>query len=255
MAVLWSAVCFAQEYHDVVYLQNGSIVKGMIVEQVPNQQLKIQSGDNTFVYSFDEIEKISKGLKRDLKGQQNGIYGLTEVGVGLGFGDFDAHSLKLNAIAAYRINPYFSAGIGTGIRYYFQKGYGLSRNPFLPVLGDFRMNFIQNHISPYVALTGGYSFDLVEGFEPFGLMLNPSVGVSVQVTNRLLMNFGLGYDIQSLTLIIPYVSHYQWVNSFGTWVPVSYGVREVNETIHAISLNVGLSFFQEFKRDYIPVSK
>lgn len=48
-------------FTDVVYLKNGSIIRGVIVEQVPNQSLKIKTFDkNVFVYKYDEIEKISK---------------------------------------------------------------------------------------------------------------------------------------------------------------------------------------------------
>jgi hypothetical protein len=49
------------EYLDVVYLKNGGIIKGMIIEQTPNVQIKIQTKDGSvFVYKFEEIEKIAK---------------------------------------------------------------------------------------------------------------------------------------------------------------------------------------------------
>jgi hypothetical protein len=67
---------------DVVYLKNGGVIRGIIVEQVPNQSLKIQTKDrNVFVFKFDEIEKISKDLspesdiseqKRNSKEKSNG---------------------------------------------------------------------------------------------------------------------------------------------------------------------------------------
>ena len=48
---------------EVIYLKNGSVIRGIIVEQVPNQSLKIQTKDkNIFVFNFEEIEKISKRL-------------------------------------------------------------------------------------------------------------------------------------------------------------------------------------------------
>jgi hypothetical protein len=51
----------AYPYMDVVYLKNGSIIKGIIVEQYPNVQIKIQTKDgNLFVFKMDEIEKITK---------------------------------------------------------------------------------------------------------------------------------------------------------------------------------------------------
>jgi hypothetical protein len=48
---------------DVIYLKNGGIVRGMIIEQMPNVQLKIQTRDgNVFVYKIDEVEKITKEI-------------------------------------------------------------------------------------------------------------------------------------------------------------------------------------------------
>ena len=46
---------------DVVHLKNGSIVRGIIIEQTPSVSLKIQTRDgNVFVYTMDEIAKMSK---------------------------------------------------------------------------------------------------------------------------------------------------------------------------------------------------
>jgi hypothetical protein len=44
-----------------VYLKNGSITKGTVLEHIPSVQVKIQTKDgNIFVYQIDEIEKITK---------------------------------------------------------------------------------------------------------------------------------------------------------------------------------------------------
>src|SRR3954452_12312362 len=53
---------FAQQnLQEVVYLKNGSIIRGAIIEQVPNKSIKIQTGDGSvFVYQMDEVEKITK---------------------------------------------------------------------------------------------------------------------------------------------------------------------------------------------------
>ncbi len=50
-----------QDLQDVVYLKNGGIIRGMIIEQIPNVTIKIQTGDGSvFVYQMDEIQKITK---------------------------------------------------------------------------------------------------------------------------------------------------------------------------------------------------
>ena len=53
---------FAQQYYqDVIYLKDSTVVKGIIIEQVPNQTYKIKTADNeVFLFKIDEIEKINK---------------------------------------------------------------------------------------------------------------------------------------------------------------------------------------------------
>jgi hypothetical protein len=56
---------WGQTYEDVVILKNGSEIHGIIIEQKPNDYIKIQSGKNTFVYRFDEIEIMKKQIIGD----------------------------------------------------------------------------------------------------------------------------------------------------------------------------------------------
>jgi hypothetical protein len=69
-----SLFCFASlqaqnNTKDVVYLKNGSILKGSIMEMVPVGSIKIQTADgNIFVYAMTEVEKIDKEI---LPGQQS----------------------------------------------------------------------------------------------------------------------------------------------------------------------------------------
>lgn len=57
----------AQQYQEVVYLKNGSVIKGVVIEQIPGQSVKVQTQDGSlFVYEMEEVSKI---VKEDL--QQN----------------------------------------------------------------------------------------------------------------------------------------------------------------------------------------
>jgi hypothetical protein len=52
-------------YRDVVYLKNGSIIKGTIIEQIMNVSLKIETGDGSvFFYKMEEVEKLVKEIVR-----------------------------------------------------------------------------------------------------------------------------------------------------------------------------------------------
>ncbi len=53
------------QWQDVVYLKNGSVIKGMIIEQVPNESIKIQTADGSvFVYEMAQVTKIAKEQKQ-----------------------------------------------------------------------------------------------------------------------------------------------------------------------------------------------
>lgn len=50
----------AQSSVNVVHLKNGSVLKGVIIEQIPNESLKLRLYDGSvFVFRADEIEKIT----------------------------------------------------------------------------------------------------------------------------------------------------------------------------------------------------
>ena len=228
---LITIVSFGQSnYQDVVYLKNGSIIRGVIVEQVPNKSIKIETADrNVFVYQMDEIEKLTKepyigkiGSFTNNTGLQTGYKGIVELGYQIGTGDFGMDRLKLNIINAYQLNPYFSLGFGTGLRFYFDEDAAV-----IPVFADFRANFIDNKISPYLSLGIGYSFDATNGFEGVGFLLNPTVGVSFMVSDKSAINVGLGYEMQRTEFL------------FYNYGSVFYSD---SKNSGAISINVGISF-------------
>jgi len=50
-----------QTLQDAVYLKNGSIIRGTVMEMVPGKNVKVQMADGSlFVYDMNEVEKISK---------------------------------------------------------------------------------------------------------------------------------------------------------------------------------------------------
>ena len=53
----------AQVVEEVVYLKNGSVIRGIIVEQIPNETLRIRTrGGSEFVFQMSEVLKITKEL-------------------------------------------------------------------------------------------------------------------------------------------------------------------------------------------------
>ena len=55
-------ILFAQEgTKDILYLKNGSVIKGYVLEQIPNKTVRFQTSDGSiFVFRMDEVERIAK---------------------------------------------------------------------------------------------------------------------------------------------------------------------------------------------------
>lgn len=228
--VFISIVSFCQNnYQDVVYLKDGSIIRGTIIEQVPYKLIKIETTDRcVFVCKIDDIEKLTKETIQfkkkiilDNSGLKPGYKGIVELGYQIGMGEYGLDRLKFNLVNGYQINPYFSVGIGTGLRYYFN-----SKAALIPVFSDFRANFMDNKVSPFLSLGFGYSFNASNNFKGIGILLNPSAGVSFKVSNKSSVNIGIGYEIQRMDF---YPYNY-------------YEIYFITKNSGAISINAGISF-------------
>src|SRR5205085_2634048 len=56
-----SAAVAQNNLQDVVYLKNGQVLRGVIIEQVPGQSIKIETpSGSVFVFKMEEIDRISK---------------------------------------------------------------------------------------------------------------------------------------------------------------------------------------------------
>lgn len=155
---------------DIIYLKNGSVINGTIIEQVPGKSYKILTSDNnTFTYTAEEIEKISTELSnaapatspapiqqaaptptstsepeqkptpKEPTFRNKGISGILRVGP-LGLRSFTA-----SAILGYQIESFLFIGAGASLDSYknigeFDLPYDYSgTDVLLPVFLDVRM--------------------------------------------------------------------------------------------------------------------
>ena len=239
LLLLSCTLTFAQNnYQDVVYLKNGSVIRGVIIEQVPNESIKIETADKSiFVYPMDDIQKIAKEEKpvvkntyqppiQESEGLRKGYRGIVEVGYQFGLGDYGLDRLKVNMINGGQFSPYFYLGGGVGLRYYFDDDVAL-----LPVFVHARANIMDKKISPYFAFSVGYSFNASDDFRGAGLLISPSSGVTFRVSEKVNLNVGVSYEMQSLEFYDYYYG------SYGYGYSVYY-----RENSGALSIDFGLSF-------------
>ena len=64
--VLITGSLSAENYEHVIILENGSEIHGIIIEQKPNDYVRILSGKDIFVFEVDDIAFIKKVLVTDL---------------------------------------------------------------------------------------------------------------------------------------------------------------------------------------------
>lgn len=228
---------FAQDIRrQTVYLKNGSIIKGFIIEQQPNRSIKIQTADGSvFAYPMREVEKITYdvmtpqekkafGIARpshDYKfTRPTGYRGFVDFGGVIGTGDFSGVGrMELSTSHGYQFNPHIFFGGGMAAQYNFDGDVLV-----LPLYADFRYNLLPGRITPFAGLKMGYSvatdFHEMEGL---GFYCLPSVGARFMVKDNLALNLSLGYTIQSVEAFHYHNGHYyysDWMNWGGVALKV-----------------------------------
>lgn len=210
----------AQAVQEVVHLKNGSVIRGVVIEQIPNKSVKVQTSDGSiFVYEYDDIEKISKEvsqrkdkIKSHLSNDRDisGYRGYVDFGYVFGTGTFKDSKMELTTSHGYQINNHFFLGGGVGVNYLFgsEKSY-LSQEDIviLPVFANFRAYLLNGDISPFFDFKGGYSFVVTEMEDEYGdklsggLYVAPSLGVRFFMPNSNVgLNFSVGFNIQKLSI-------------------------------------------------------
>lgn len=144
----------AQSTVETVYLKNGGLVRGEIIEQVPGQSLKVKTKDgNIFVYQMDEVERITK---EESPVNNKGHRGL-DFNVDLGYNLPTKSGVDGSPTAELSLGKRFSRsfywGLGAGV--YIPTGGG---NAQIPITTEAKM-FIplgNSKLTPFVSLKGGY---------------------------------------------------------------------------------------------------
>jgi len=219
-------------YEDVVYLKNGSIIHGIIIEQVPSVSIKIKSGPNIFFYKMDEIEKFTKEeIKKEEEGGGMHDYEFKKKGFvfnyELGFVDYPAGSdlalLSVMLVHGYQFNPHFSLGIGAGAEISSQSVYNI------PAYLDARIYFLKTRCTPFFNIATGYNLYIASnGYygsssASNGFLINPAFGVRFAINKKVGITTTLGYKYNGQS-----VENYYGDNSYFS--------------LHAVTLRWGIIF-------------
>lgn len=233
---LITALSYGQSsYQDEVYLKNARIIRGVIVEQVPNQSLKIETPDKSiFVYQIEEVEKSAKeepvSNKSMETGRKKGFIGL-DLGANIPVGKFADPSDGM-AKTGFQINI-----INFG--YLFSDNVGITATSF------FASNPIKKVRNDYLWSQNGFSVGPLFSFpvsEKVEWDLKPMMGFSwaritktnLEYVSAITYNLGTGFRFNvsrviALTLGADYTSaNFKW--------PVGY------QSMGTIAIKGGFAF-------------
>ena len=174
---------------DVVYLKNGSVIRGMVTEMIPGQTIKIQTTDGSlFVYKMEEVDKVIKEsiAKKTsdhlgIDAREGSFFHGVEAGIQLGVGPYGVHRIKADYTYNYTVLPMLSVGAGTGIRYFFDNKKTHGDAALVPVFITANIHGKSNILGPYFALAGGYTMNASDEFNGEGVLFNSQFGIRYPV--------------------------------------------------------------------------
>ena len=241
-----TTTAFAQlPYRYIVYLNDGSSICGMVIGRIQDEVIMVKT-DDSYVhdYRMENIERIeiepiescagytsapaktSKIKKPDYRMEdikriekepvespdvntseqiieETGQLRIAELSYAKGFDLNDSDIIRLDLLYGYSVSPYLLLGAGISMRYYFVEEVGLT-----PIFTEIRTYLFDRDFSPYLSLGAGYTFDPNRDFEAIGYLLNPSIGVSFDISDKTAINAGIGYEYHRIEAFYLY-----WQNS------------------------------------------
>lgn len=212
----------AQIYTEVVYLKNGSVIKGVIVEQIPNVSLKIKTSDGSLIIcNMDDVSKITKEERYSRDYRQNsrntlrGYKGFVDLGFIGDLSDNDANKMEISTSHGYQFNNYFFLGAGLAASIYTDLDLVA-----VPLFIDFRANFINKKVTPFADIKTGYSVGDIKG-----AYVTTSLGVRFSLKGKKAINLKLEYNYQQYDYDDSYYSYGSYWSSSYSYDYAGLGVK------------------------------
>jgi hypothetical protein len=148
LLIICAVNSYGQKSKDVLYLRNGSIIYGTLME-ISNGQYKLKGSDGSiFIYSTGEVEKYAKEVPAFAGRKKSGMTFGLEAGlmVGAQSNEYKA-PFSFNAIAGYTIEKKNTLGIGSGAEF-------LGKT-FIPLFFEYKYTFRDKKVSPFLFARSG----------------------------------------------------------------------------------------------------
>jgi hypothetical protein len=139
---------YGQKTKDVLYLKNGSMIYGTLME-ISNEQYKLKGSDGSiFIFPTSDVDRYAKEVPSFAGRKKSGMTFALEAGLMIGAQSNEYKApFSFNAIAGYTIEKNHMAGIGTGAEF-------LGKT-FVPLFLEYKYTIRDKRVSPFLFARGG----------------------------------------------------------------------------------------------------
>ncbi|MBI4646482.1 MAG: hypothetical protein HY738_07785 [Bacteroidia bacterium] len=201
-ALLASFRLSSQNIEDVIYLKNGSIIHGKIIEKT-EEKIKIESHDrNIWAFPVNEIDSVKSdkvytpitipAQQEELKKiiiKEQGFINRTDIGFLI---NSSALSFSTFVINGYKFKYGFSASGGTGFEI-------IDEHIHFPLFADIHYFPFNRRHSPYIYTQGGYLShfeNLSPNYIKDGILLNVGLGIAIFSSENEAFTVSIGYSFE-----------------------------------------------------------
>lgn len=174
----------AQKSKDVLYLKNGSMIYGKLIE-ITDSQYKIKTSDGSvFIFTPAEVDKFMNEEIRFEGRKENGFGFVLEAGLMVGGQNTDyVAPFSFNYLGNYTAGTNNIYGIGSGVEYI--------GDPFMPLFFEYKHIMNRKKTSPFIFGRAGRLFHL-NGEEESNNYSYPYYGYSKSYEGGFTMTLGTG---------------------------------------------------------------
>jgi len=175
--MMLSTIIYAQNSRDVVYLKNGSVIKGTIVEIIPGATIKIKTSDGSiFIYPMEDVLRTEKEESTSERYRRNaderkpepaervpseydhaGYFMILRVGPRINNIINNTIDINVGFINGIQMNEVVSLGVGIETTNYFFSADQATSIRMTPVFVDARFYVPKKRVRPMFSFQFGYA--------------------------------------------------------------------------------------------------
>ena len=225
----------AQTHIDILYLKNGSIIRGELFELDENIKIKTADG-SIWVFPKEEFLKTEKEVNENRKQSSNYRYNGMKYSTGFGlFVGRDQYgvigNLSVDAQAIYAFKNKLQAGIGASLEVY--------ENAFIPIGFTLGYQFSEIENSGTISAQIGYNIPIEENYDYYENQKNiGGLNTEIAYTYKKVLNWKSAFYVKFAYNYRNYKYSYDqyW---WGTENPIH---TEINNQYNRLSLHIGFTF-------------